>query len=1190
MTIERVTLEWRFVQIGADLVGHLALVARESGQSDGQGYVISGNPSKYGSENPSSGDYGYLQANLGNGTGGDLEDSVDAYPVGTTESDRHAVDISSALLSAGGGRTLDQIWADMCSLGDQIDAQQFTYDPSKGAPPTGVTANSNSFINSVLSLIGVEASDHYGGTLPAFGFPGDQTILSGVGDDFMRGFSGNDTFLNAGGGYDIFHGGDGTSLVRSDGSDGFDRVGYDGFDYVTINTASDLSSWQAIQKKGMVTYTDTLYSIEAFGSKDFLLQNEINFSNEIEGKVFEDKSPADLMAEDGEFSDAQTLVQVEVDSIYVNFTNFGTIVATDYADSFVLNQQVGRIFDGGGGTDKVSYDGVIRNGLKFAIDGAGDVEVGRHSVPIAALGSLEGLLPPKDTLENVEHILGTQQSDIFSLVASSDKLLDADSNLAYSYFNPSQVVGNVAVYQPTGNPYGQPFYTNMAWDTLDLSQVTDDMTVQRGGATVSGSFPVTITSGTTKEILLTFEDDTEMTTRGMESVKLGGGDDLLIVGRVVVSGGTESLYTEFDMGGGTDTVQVWGDAVLKDGKIYTKDGSVVSGFEEIEIPTYNGSVLPEWQRTLLTYELGHDYVTNSTLNWVDYSGINESLTFTLGGSGGSVAGASASDTYTGRFNVAGTDNGDTFYMSSGYGRTEMGTGNDTVYISGSSSPSPGGFFFSGGDDVFHTSGSSFKAAINTDVSLSSVTVSHENATIIESTTHYAVYLADVVVDVDTQGSMTFVDSLYWYRYSGSDGILFTGDDFYTNYTALVSVNFQDEGTINVREEGVAYIYGSSTLEIPYRNDFSDPDVTGTSGNDTIRTESFEDVSVHAGAGNDDVVGGLGNDTLYGEGGHDYIRGGAGNDIIYGGSGNDILSGDAGDDTLDGGTGEDVLIGGSGKDTFIIDGVDTVYDYRLEDGDIIDASGLNGNTLTSYETGGFIVVSDGTNNFRFMDLFDRLQSDGDVAKDVMVELSTGSKVVQFDNEGGIVAIRDGATSGNDTLSGTSGDDIIFGFDGADSISGLAGNDHLIGGDGNDTLNGGDGNDILEGGLGNDTLWGGDGDDVLMGYGGSDALWGEDGADVFGFLAEDVGNGVDTLHDFDISEEDVIDISDILTGYDPMVDALADFVQFTNAGSHANLSVDIDGAGTTYGWTHIATVYNHNDLDPTTLVSNGNLVVA
>ena len=107
------------------------------------------------------------------------------------------------------------------------------------------------------------------------------------------------------------------------------------------------------------------------------------------------------------------------------------------------------------------------------------------------------------------------------------------------------------------------------------------------------------------------------------------------------------------------------------------------------------------------------------------------------------------------------------------------------------------------------------------------------------------------------------------------------------------------------------------------------------------------------------------------------------------------------------------------------------------------------------------------------------------------------------------------SGNDTLTGGSGADVLVGGFGDDRLYGRAGKDVLRGGFGNDQLWGGAGNDyltdvevagefLLEGG--NDRLYGGGGKDTLYGYSGNDylsggvdltadELWGGTGFDTF-----------------------------------------------------------------------------------------------
>ena len=105
------------------------------------------------------------------------------------------------------------------------------------------------------------------------------------------------------------------------------------------------------------------------------------------------------------------------------------------------------------------------------------------------------------------------------------------------------------------------------------------------------------------------------------------------------------------------------------------------------------------------------------------------------------------------------------------------------------------------------------------------------------------------------------------------------------------------------------------------------------------------------------------------------------------------------------------------------------------------------------------------------------------------------------------------NGNDSLTGTEGDDIVNGGNGNDSLTGLAGDDVLNGGNGNDTINAGDGNDSLDGGNGNDVMDAGTGDDVLNGGNGNDTINAGDGNDSLaggnGNDVMDAGAGNDSL---------------------------------------------------------------------------------
>ncbi|MFC9298645.1 calcium-binding protein [Streptomyces sp. NPDC057010] len=88
----------------------------------------------------------------------------------------------------------------------------------------------------------------------------------------------------------------------------------------------------------------------------------------------------------------------------------------------------------------------------------------------------------------------------------------------------------------------------------------------------------------------------------------------------------------------------------------------------------------------------------------------------------------------------------------------------------------------------------------------------------------------------------------------------------------------------------------------------------------------------------------------------------------------------------------------------------------------------------------------------------------------------------------------------TIVGTSGNDTLNGGYGNDVICALSGNDTVNASFGNDTVHAGPGNDRVDGGYGNDTLIGGPGSDTLTGNFGSDTL-----NTVDGVSGNDTANG-------------------------------------------------------------------------------------
>ena len=76
---------------------------------------------------------------------------------------------------------------------------------------------------------------------------------------------------------------------------------------------------------------------------------------------------------------------------------------------------------------------------------------------------------------------------------------------------------------------------------------------------------------------------------------------------------------------------------------------------------------------------------------------------------------------------------------------------------------------------------------------------------------------------------------------------------------------------------------------------------------------------------------------------------------------------------------------------------------------------------------------------------------------------------------------------------------------------------------------------------------------------------------------------------LAQSDKIDISDLLQGYDPLTDAITDFVQITTSGANSILKVDVDGGANNF--VQIATINGVTGLtDETALIASGHLLAA
>ena len=214
--------------------------------------------------------------------------------------------------------------------------------------------------------------------------------------------------------------------------------------------------------------------------------------------------------------------------------------------------------------------------------------------------------------------------------------------------------------------------------------------------------------------------------------------------------------------------------------------------------------------------------------------------------------------------------------------------------------------------------------------------------------------------------------------------------------------------------------GNDSLLGDDNNNFLDGSIgnntlAGGGGNDTL----LVNLGTSFTQDNDLLIGGLGDDSLSAGSGNNTLDGGDGNDTAISGTGNDSLLGGIGDDSLNGGTGADRLVGGLGNDTLVGGGQPTTYSsfssVYLASRDVADYSGASGAITVDLGAG------------------------------------TSSGAAGIDSLNGITGVL--GSNFNDSLVGTSGQQIFFDGDGDDTVRSLAGSDDwVLASRGNDWLDG------------------------------------------------------------------------------------------------------------------------------------------
>ncbi|MEH2023751.1 MAG: calcium-binding protein [Nostoc sp.] len=357
-----------------------------------------------------------------------------------------------------------------------------------------------------------------------------------------------------------------------------------------------------------------------------------------------------------------------------------------------------------------------------------------------------------------------------------------------------------------------------------------------------------------------------------------------------------------------------------------------------------------------------------------------------------------------------------------------------------------------------------------------------------------------------------------------------GDDVlsvdHSSATGGITTTFNPTTNIVTITAGTNRVSYKNIERLDIRGTFYDDNIVGNNGNDTLNPGNF---------GNDTIDGGIGDDLLRFDGAREgittkfntttnvgsitagtrlvsyknierlNISGTDYDDLIVGSNGNDTLApGQFGNDTIDGGTGDDLL------------------SYtRFDPGEAITSS-FDATTNT-----GLITLSRDRVSYKNIE---RLNISSTSYDDNIVGSNGNDKIIgNYTYALSFDAPLGEAISGNDTIDGGKGDDLLIVHDtyGAEGITstfnaitnqgsitaginqviyknierldiiGSFYDDLIVGVNGDDSLNGNGGNDTLIGGKGNDSLIGGSGTDT--------------------FAFNSFNEGIDRLDDFNITNE-------------------------------------------------------------------------
>ncbi|WBL77252.1 Ig-like domain-containing protein [Bradyrhizobium xenonodulans] len=910
---------------------------------------------------------------------------------------------------------------------------------------------------------------------------GSDTLISieaAMGGDFAdtfdaTGFTGSSTQPGVALGQSAFEGRGGDDVITgriNDLGQSLTRVEYlSASAAVTVDLAARTGQGTAagdVANVGHDTFTNALQGVYGSAYNDTLYgSNNVNFTYE----VFEGRGGNDYIDGRGGYdivtynNDPATATGITVqlaagtvsgdgtvgtdtlrDVEAVRGTNFDDAFdATGYGLAGALNASstngTFNDFAGAGGNDTIIGNGNTR--LNYSIAQAAitvDLQI-TAGTAVTVAGSATGATEGTDTFTGVnavqasvfaDTLLGSSYNNTFTALGGDDYIDGRGGFDTANYNNLNTVTGGVAVNMAAGTVTGDASSGTDTLRNIEAVQGTGYVdTYDATGYGLAGALNVSTSNGNFNQ----FEG-------------LGGDDSITGNGntRVLYSNATGPVNVTIGAGG---TGSASGDVSTGHD---TFTGGVNSVIGSNSADSYNASGFNAGFNSFQGNG-GNDTITGNGSTQVQYSNATSGVTITIGAGGAGSAsgdGSVGSDTFVSGVNSAAGGNLTDTYNASGYG-----TG---LYNS---------FQGNGGNDTITGNGST-QAQYNNATSSVTITITAGGA--------------GSASGDSSVGSDTFVSGV-------NSALGGNSNDTYnaSGYGIGLYNSFQGNA-------GNDTITGNGSTQVQYNSATSSVTITigagGTgsaSGNSSVGTDSFTGVNSALGSNFDDTYnasafnagqfnsfhGNGGNDTITGNGstqieyfgatagvnvnlttgiasgnasvGTDTITGGVSSvegsnfaDIITGSLVNDSLFGNGGNDTLAGADGNDYLAGGSGADTFVYangGGADYIGDFDRSEGDRIDLTGVTG-------------------IFTLADIQARATQQ---ASDTLIDFGSGNTITLANVTVGSLVASDFIF--NNSITGTSANDVLVGTSQADGIFGLGGNDRLQGLGGNDTLDGGNGFD-------------------------------------------------------------------------------------------------------------------------------------